>query len=157
MSTKATVPYIDILDREGQTEDGKPVKGATTFKFRPLKSSEEGVLMDSMFDLGNSAITPSKDGGDAKVDMAMKISPSQNRRNRVQMALSGWEGLYGPENDKDGKAVPLEYVETDINIGGQIFKGAAADVMDMLNGPVLTRMEKFVRSLSRVETGSGNV
>jgi hypothetical protein len=155
MSTNAKVPYIDVIDREGQKPDGKPVKGHTTFYFRALTSAERGVIMDSMFDLGKSTVRATGDGEDAKVDMAMRISPSANRRNAVQLALIGWDGLYGAETDDKGNPLKIDFEAEDITIGGEVFSAAPGAVLDMFDPQMLQRMDAFVRSLSIVEPGVG--
>lgn len=172
MSVKASAVYIDQIDREpyGKKDkvpdnllgkpnpQGRPVKGATKWFFRGLTSAEEGALTDSMFDLGSTKVSPSANEEDVKVDMAMSISPSTNRRHRVQLALTGWEGLcvFVHNDDPDTPDTQaVEYSTSTVQLGPQSFEGASDDVIDMLPQDVLRRMEAFVRTLSSVEAGEG--
>lgn len=174
MSTKATRTYIDVIDRAPYTEDtvpldaegnkrtaligrpnpeGEPVEGATVWHFRGLTSGEEGALTDAMFDMGGTTVD-NQGPADAKVNVGMRVSPSKNRRHRIQLALAGWDGLYG-EDGEDGNPTLIEYVAEKVTVGGQQFTGAPGAVLDMIPGDMQARMDKFVRGISAVEPGTG--
>lgn len=151
----AMVPDPDHDARDGtpapqieNSKAGEPVDGATVWVLRALTSREEGALQDDMFDVRGATVTETKEGGQS-VGMNFKVSPSLANRNRIRLALVGWENLY----DHDG--TPVEFKSVTLRLGAQEFKAVDEALIDKIPVSVQTELIREVREISMVSASAG--